>query len=103
MAISAAATAIAVGVSSYQAKRGHDQKVQAQHRADEAIDNQNAETAQLDAKLEANKAQAAQQNSFRQAQALRRGALGRGGTVRTGPLGIPSTPKVGGNSYLGAA
>lgn len=105
-----ALTAVGIGLSvagaassGYQAKRGHDVKVQASHAQDDEEARQLALQNDLDAREKANKQQKATDIAYQQQRALRAGSQGRSGTIRTGSLGIPSAPKVGGNSYLGAA
>lgn len=101
--VGAVAAVAALAVGGYESKRGHDQKVQASHRADEAEARQVSIEGQLDAQQAANKKHAADQLAYNRQRALAIGAQGRAGTIRTSPLGVPAAPRVGGNSYLGAA
>ncbi len=104
-------TAIGIGLAvastataGYEAKRGHDQTVQAKHQASDERARQLALQQGLDEKKKANETMAQQQIDLRRKRALAMGSSGdRYGTVKTSPLGVPKAPTVGGNTILGAA
>ncbi len=103
-AVGLAVGAASAGSAGYSAKRGHDAEVQAKHAATDDQAKQLALQADLAAKQKANQEAAAQQITFSQQRALAMSANYRSGTIRTTPSGIPgAAPRVGGNSYLGAA
>lgn len=106
-----AITAIAIGLGvagaaegGYSAKRGHDQEVQAKHATDAERQRQDDLQSQLDAQQKANKQRSDAEIAFNQQRALAvASGYNRGGAIKTSPLGVPNSPKVGGNTYLGAA
>lgn len=106
-------TAIGIGLATasaasagYQAKRGHDQAVQAKHELADEKAVQVSMQSDADAKALAAKELSAQQIAMRRRRALAMTSASdnRYGTIRTSPFGVQSTaPKVGGNAILGAA
>lgn len=109
MAFTTAALAIVGTVAAgaetgYEAKRGHDQKVQAQHKASDNLAAQNAAEREQAQREKMEKERTAQQIQLRRQIALGSTETGRSGTIRTSPFGAGGiAPRVGGNSFLGAA
>lgn len=106
MAVTAAITAVVASAATagYQSKRGHDQQVNARHEMDREKARQAALQKDSDDKEKANKDLASQQLLLRRQRALAMTAQNRyGGTIRTSPLGVPTPPRTGGATVLGAA
>jgi len=106
-----ALTAIGIGVAvaagaeaGYSAKRGHDQEVQAKHAADQERQQQTDLDTKLAAQQKANQDRANQEIAYQRQRAVAiASGYNKGGTIKTSPLGVVNSPRVGGNTYLGAA
>lgn len=107
MALTAVGIAVGLGSaaeSGYSAKRGHDQQVQAKQAANQARQQQTDLDNQLAAQQKANQDRTNQEIALQRQRALAIATgYNQGGTIKTSGLGVANAPKVGGNTYLGAA